>query len=129
MIRVPLYQPGQESATRIEFRAPDPACNPYLAFSVMLAAGLKGMEENYRLADPVEENIFAMSHLEKEKRGIAALPGNLFAALQAVKKSGLVKETLGEHMFDKFVENKEIEWDLYRVHVSRYEIEKYLPTL
>ncbi|MCX6349463.1 MAG: glutamine synthetase family protein, partial [Candidatus Aureabacteria bacterium] len=129
MIRVPLYQPGQESATRIEFRAPDPACNPYLAFSVMLAAGLQGMEENYRLADPVEENIFAMSHLEKEKRGIAALPGNLFAALQAVKKSGLVKETLGEHMFEKFVENKEIEWDLYRVHVSRYEIEKYLPTL
>ncbi len=129
MIRVPLYQPGKEGATRIEFRAPDPACNPYLAFAVMLAAGLAGMAGKYRLAEPLEENIFALSAGEKEKRGIQALPGSLYAAIEAVRGSALVKETLGAHMFEKFVENKEIEWDNYRTHVSRYELDEYLPIL
>jgi len=129
MIRVPLYQPGKEGATRIEFRAPDPACNPYLAFAVMLAAGMAGMEGKYRLPDPVEENIFHMSEAEKRKRGIAALPGNLWTALEKVKASALVKETLGDHTFEKFIRNKEIEWDNYRIHVSRYELDEYLPIL
>ena len=129
MIRVPLYQPGKEGATRIEFRAPDPSCNPYLAFAVMLAAGLKGVEGKYRLPEPVEENIFQMTAAEKAKRGIVALPGSLYAALEKVRGSALVKETLQAHLFEKFVENKEIEWDNYRTHVSRYELTEYLPIL
>ena len=127
MIRVPMYKPGKEVATRIEFRAPDPACNPYLAFAVMLAAGLKGVEDEYELSDPIEEDIYEMSEKEKETKGIVTLPGNLYEAILEVEKSDLVKDALGEHVFNKFVENKKIEWDMYRTHVSQYEIEKYMP--
>jgi glutamine synthetase len=129
MIRVPMYKPGKELATRIEFRAPDPACNPYLAFAVMLAAGLKGIENDYPLPDPVEDDIYEMTESEKEKRGIETLPGNLYEALLEVQDSEVVREALGEHTFNKFVENKKIEWDRYRTHVSRYEIEEYLPKI
>ncbi len=129
MIRVPMYKPGKEQATRIEFRSPDPACNPYLAFAVMLAAGLKGIEENYPLAEPIEEDIYEMDEAAREQAGINSLPGNLFEALQEVQKSELVRETLGDHIFNKFIDNKKIEWDRYRIHVSQYEIEKYLPIL
>jgi glutamine synthetase len=129
MIRVPMYKPGKERATRIEFRSPDPACNPYLAFAVMLAAGLKGVEEDYPLPEPVEEDIYEMDEAGREQVGIKSLPGNLFEAIQEVEKSELVRQTLGDHIFDKFVANKKIEWDRYRVHVSQYEIEKYLPIL
>jgi len=127
MIRVPMYKPGKEVATRIEFRAPDPACNPYLAFAVMLAAGLKGIENEYELSDPVEEDIYKMSKEEKKQRGITTLPDNLYEALIEVEKSELVKEALGDHIFNKIIENKKIEWDMYRTHVSKFEIEKYLP--
>ncbi len=127
MIRVPMYKPGKEMATRIEFRAPDPSCNPYLAFAVMLAAGLNGIEKGYELPAPIEEDIYRMSTAEKEKHKIQTLPGNLYEALLEVESSQLVREALGEHIFNKFIENKKIEWDLYRTHVSRYEIEKYLP--
>ncbi|MBW2576292.1 MAG: glutamine synthetase [Deltaproteobacteria bacterium] len=127
MIRVPMYKPGKEIATRIEFRAPDPACNPYLAFAVMLAAGLKGIEDEYEIPDPIEEDIYKMSQKEKNARGITTLPDNLYEAIIEVEKSELVKEALGEHIFNKFIENKKIEWDMYRTHVSKYEIEKYLP--
>ena len=127
MIRVPMYKPGKEVATRIEFRAPDPACNPYLAFAVMLAAGLKGVEKGYELPEPIEEDIYEMSEKEKNERGIITLPGNLYEAIMEVEKSELVKEALGEHIFNKFVENKKIEWDMYRTHVSQYEIDKYMP--
>ena len=129
MIRVPMYKPGKEQATRIEFRSPDPACNPYLAFAVMLAAGVKGIEENYPLADPIEEDIYEMDEAARARAGIESLPGNLFEALQEVEKSELVRETLGDHIFNKFIENKKIEWDRYRTHVSRYEIENYLPIM
>jgi glutamine synthetase len=129
MIRVPMYKPGKELATRIEFRSPDPACNPYLAFAVMLAAGLKGIDEDYSLPDPIEEDIYEMDEVAREKAGIESMPGSLFEALQEVEKSELVRETLGDHIFNKFVANKKIEWDRYRVHVSQYEIEKYLPIL
>ncbi len=129
MIRVPLYQTGKEMATRFEFRAPDPACNPYLAFAVLLAAGLAGIEKKYELADPIEENIFGMSEKEKAERGVTQLPGNLYAATRAVSESELVRETLGDHMFEKFVRNKEIEWDNYRIQVTGYELRKYLPIL
>jgi len=129
MVRVPMYKPGKEMATRIEFRSPDPTCNPYLAFAVMLAAGLKGVEENYALPEPVEEDIYEMDATARERAGIDSLPGNLFEAIQEVQKSELVRETLGDHIFNKFVENKKIEWDCYRTHVSQYEIEKYLPIM
>ena len=129
MVRVPMYKPGKEEATRIEFRSPDPACNPYLAFAVMLAAGLKGIEEDYALPDPVEEDVYEMDEAARERAGIDSLPGNLFEAIQEVEKSELVRETLGDHIFSKFIENKKIEWDSYRTHVSRFEIEKYLPIM
>jgi glutamine synthetase len=129
MVRVPMYKPGKEKATRIEFRSPDPACNPYLAFAVMLAAGLKGINENYALSDPIEEDIYEMDERARERAGIASLPGNLFEAIQEVEQSELVRETLGDHIFNKFIANKKIEWDRYRTHVSQYEIEKYLPIL
>jgi glutamine synthetase len=129
MIRVPMYKPGKEKATRIEFRSPDPACNPYLTFAVQLAAGLAGIEGQYPLPDPIEEDIFEMSPKERESRGIQSLPGNLYEALTEVRKSNLVREALGDHIFNQFVANKEIEWDRYRTHVSRFEIEKYLPVL
>ena len=126
MVRVPMYKPGKEMATRIEFRAPDPACNPYLAFAVMLAAGLKGIDNEYELPEPIEEDIYSMSEREKDSRGIQTLPGNLYEALLEVEKSEVVREALGDHIFNKFIENKKIEWDLYRTHVSQYEIDKYM---
>jgi|UniRef100_A0A7C5ENK4 glutamine synthetase len=129
MIRVPMYKPGKEVATRIEFRAPDPACNPYLAFAVMLAAGLKGMEGGYPLPEPVEEDIYHMPKKERERLGIQDLPGSLFEAILEMEKSELVREALGDHIFFKFIENKKIEWDNYRLHVSQYEVERYLPIL
>jgi glutamine synthetase len=129
MIRVPMYKPGKEEATRIEFRSPDPACNPYLAFAVMLGAGLEGIEKKYELPDPIEEDIFEMNPGERRAHGITDLPGNLYAAILEAEKSELVRKVLGEHVFNKFIENKKIEWDRYRTHVSQFEIERYLPTL
>ncbi len=129
LVRVPMYKPGKENATRAEFRCPDPACNPYLAFAVMLAAGLKGIEEKYPLPEPVEENIFEFDAAKREKHGIVSLPGSLMEALAETEKSALVRETLGEHIFEKFIENKKMEWDAYRTHVSEFEKEKYLAIL
>ena len=129
LIRVPMYKPGKANATRMEFRCPDPACNPYLAFAVMLAAGLKGIEEGYTLPDPVEEDIFEMSAAEREANGIGSLPGSLGEAIAITEKSDVVREALGDHIFEKFSANKKIEWDRYRTHVSNYEIETYLPVL
>ena len=129
LVRVPMYKPGKEKATRVEFRCPDPACNPYLAFAVMLAAGLKGIKEGYELPDPMEEDVFMMSESERERRGIQSLPGSLEEAIAETEKSELVREALGDHIFGKFIANKKIEWDRYRTHVSQFELEKYLPIL
>jgi len=129
LIRVPEYMPGKEKATRIEFRSPDPACNPYLAFSVMLAAGLEGVEKEYEVPDPVEENVYEMTEKERERRGIGTLPGSLWEAIQLTEKSELVKKALGDHVFDAFIENKKIEWDQYRSQVTEYELKRYLPIL
>lgn len=129
LVRVPMYKPEQEKATRAEFRCPDPACNPYLAFAVMLAAGLKGIEEKYELPEPIEEDIFEMDEAERSDRGIASLPGNLAEAIALTEKSELVREALGDHIFEKFIENKKIEWDEYRTHVSQYELDRYLGVL
>jgi len=129
LVRVPMYKPGKAKATRAEFRCPDPACNPYLAFAVMLSAGLKGIEEGYELPDAVEEDIFEMTPEEREARGIASLPGSLQEAIEETETSDVVRKALGEHIFEKFIENKKIEWDRYRTHVSRFELDKYLPIL
>lgn len=129
MIRVPMYKPGKEKATRIEFRSPDPACNPYLAFAVMLGAGMSGIEKKLELPDPIEEDIYEMNPAERRAHGITDLPGNLYAATLETEKSELVRSVLGDHIFNKFIENKKIEWDKYRTHVSQYEIDKYLPVL
>ena len=129
LIRVPEYMPGKEKATRIEFRSPDPACNPYLAFSVMLAAGLEGIEKEYEVPNPVEENVYEMTAEERERRGIGTLPGSLWEAIQLTEKSELVRQSLGDHVFDAFIENRKIEWDQYRSQVTDYELKKYLPIL
>jgi len=129
MIRVPMYKPGKEAATRIEFRSPDPACNPYLAFAAMLGAGMDGIEKKMDLPDPIEEDIYEMNPAERRAHGITDLPGNLYAAILEAEKSKLVKDVLGQHIFNKFIENKKIEWDSYRTHVSQYELDKYLPRL
>jgi glutamine synthetase len=124
-----MYKPGKEEATRIEFRSPDPACNPYLAFSVMLAAGLTGIEQKIVPPDPVEANVYKMSEEERLKRRIRQLPGSLLEAIQLTEKSQMVREALGDHVFDHFIENKRLEWDRYRIQITSYEIEKYLPLL
>ncbi|HIP99032.1 TPA: glutamine synthetase [Candidatus Bipolaricaulota bacterium] len=129
MIRVPMYKPGKEAATRIEFRAPDPACNPYLAFAVMLHAGLEGVQQGYPLPEPVERDVFAMSPEERRAWGIQELPGALNEAIAEMEKSGLVRRALGDHIFEKFIENKRIEWDLYRAQVHRYELDRYLAVI
>ena len=129
LVRVPLYKPGKEKATRIEFRSPDPACNPYLAFAVMLAAGLEGIEKNYELPEPIEKDIFELSADEKAELGIESLPGSLSEAIEKVEQSRLVRQTLGDHIFENFIKNKKIEWNEYRSHVHPYELEKYLPIL
>jgi glutamine synthetase len=129
LIRIPMYKPGKEEATRVEYRSPDPACNPYLAFSVMLAAGMAGVEEKIIPPEPVEENVYKMGPAEREKRGIRQLPGSLQEAVQLTEKSKVVREALGDHVFDHFLENKKVEWDNYRIQITSYELEKYLPLL
>jgi len=129
LIRLPEYQPGKETATRIELRSPDPACNPYLAFSVMLAAGLEGIQKGYKLPQPIEENVFEMSPEEREQKRIKTLPGSLYEAVQLTEKSQMVRKALGDHAFNSFIKNKKVEWDRYRTHVTDYELKNYLPIL
>lgn len=136
-IRVPEYQPGREQATRIELRCPDPACNLYLAFASMLAAGIDGIRNSESLPDPVEENIYHMSNSKQKKYDIKTLPRNLEEAIKLMKKSTLLHETLGEHIFNKFLANKTWEIEEYNKNVSKefekqvseYEIRKYMPFL
>jgi len=129
LIRVPEYRPGREKATRLEFRSPDPACNPYLVFSVMLAAGLEGIERKYDVPSPIEENVYEMTEEERQKRGIDTLPASLLEAILLTEKSEIVRKALGDHVFDAFIANKKIEWDQYRTQVTEYELKKYLPIL
>ncbi len=129
LVRVPEYRPGREKATRIELRSPDPACNPYLAFSVMLAAGLEGIDKKYPLPAPIEENVYEMTEEERKNRGIGTLPGSLEQAVELLETSEVVRKALGEHVFNAFIENKKIEWNLYKAQVSEYELKRYLPIL
>jgi glutamine synthetase len=129
LIRIPVYKPGKEIATRVEYRSPDPACNPYFAFAVMLAAGLEGIEKGYPLRDPVERNVYEMTEKERKKYRIESLPGNLYEAIQITEKSDLVRRALGDHVFYQFIENKKIEWERYRAQVTDYELEQYFSIL
>lgn len=129
LVRIPIYKPGKEKASRIELRSPDPACNPYLAFTAILAAGFKGIEEKWSLPAAVEEDIYQMDARERQRKKITLLPGSLIEAIQETEKSTLLKEALGEHIFTKFIDNKKIEWDMYRTQVTNYEIKEYLPVL
>jgi len=129
LVRVPMHKPGKEKATRIEYRSPDPACNPYLVFAVTLAAGLEGIKKKYKIPNPIEEDIYTMKPERREELGIKSLPDNLFEAIQCTEDSKLLRKALGDHIFNKFIENKKIEWDRYKVHVSDYELKKYLSAL
>jgi len=129
LIRVPEYKPGKERATRIEYRSPDPACNPYLAFSAMLAAGLEGMEKKYECPLPVERNVYEMGEEERKAHNIDSLPGSLSEAIRITEESKLMRSCLGEHVFNAFIENKKIEWHRYRTQVTDYELKRYLPIL
>ncbi|MDD5079590.1 MAG: glutamine synthetase family protein [Candidatus Omnitrophica bacterium] len=129
LIRVPMYKPGKEKATRIEYRSPDPACNPYLAFSVMLAAGLDGIENKYKLAEPANDNIYDMSEEVRAKAGIKSLPEDLLEAIKITESSKLIKDCLGDKVFAYFIRNKKMEWDEYKMQVTKYEVDKYLPIL
>ena len=129
LVRVPMYKPGKEKATRLEMRSADPACNPYLAFSVMLAAGLEGIRNGYEPPEPVERDVYSLTEAEREQLGIGTLPGNLFEAIQIVENSDLVRRALGDHIFEKFIENKRIEWNEYRTQVHAYELKKFLGVL
>jgi glutamine synthetase len=129
LVRVPVYKPGKEKATRVEMRNPDPACNPYLAFSVMLAAGLEGIKKKYPLAAPVRNNIYDMTEKERRQAGIESLPDDLFEAVKITEKSPLVRKALGDKVFEYFIRNKKDEWNEYRRQITKYELTKYLPIL
>jgi glutamine synthetase len=129
LVRVPIAKRGNAGATRIEFRSPDPACNPYLAFSVMLAAGMRGITEGYELPPEADSNLFEMSDAELAKLGIDLVPQSLSDSLRVMEQSSLVHEALGEHIFEWFLRNKRIEWRQYKTHVSQFEINRYLKAL
>jgi glutamine synthetase len=129
LIRIPLYKPGAEQATRVEIRCPDPACNPYLTFATLLHAGLEGIEQGYDLPEPMETNLYHLTAEQRTERGITALPETLGEAITELSHSDLVRKALGPHIFDRYVELKRKEWDEYRVQLSQWEMDKYLAVL
>lgn len=129
LVRVPLYYPGKEKATRCEFRACDPACNPYLTFAAMLHAGLEGIEKGYKAPKPMDTNLYNLTDEERKQKGIQTLPGSLGQAIEITENSELVKKILGNHIFPRFIELKKKEWDEYRIQVPQQELDKYLPVL
>jgi glutamine synthetase len=129
LVRVPLYHPGKEQATRMELRCPDPACNPYLTFAALLMAGLEGVERGYELPEPMEKNLYHLSPDERRRLGIEQLPETLGEAIALTSESELVLRTLGEHIFNRYVEIKRQEWEDYRVQVTPWELERYLAIL
>jgi glutamine synthetase len=129
LVRVPLYKPSKSGSTRIEVRSPDSATNPYLSFALLLAAGLKGVEDEYPLPPAAEDDVWSLSDGERRSMGIAPLPGSLAEAIAVMESSELVAETLGEHVFDFFLRNKRAEWQAYRSEVTPFELGRYLPVL
>jgi glutamine synthetase len=127
MVRVPMYKPQKGQSTRIEVRTLDSACNPYLAFAVLLAAGLKGVEESYELPTGAEDDVWSLTEAERRAMGIDPLPQNLAEAIAVMERSELVAETLGEQVFDFFLRNKRSEWNDYRNQVTAFELARYLP--
>ena len=129
LVRVPLYHPGTEKATRMELRCPDPACNPYLTFAALLQAGLEGIEKGYELPEPMEKNLYHLSGEEHRRLGVEQLPASLGEAIEITAESELVLRTLGEHMFNRYIEIKRQEWEDYRVQVTQWELDRYLSIL
>jgi glutamine synthetase len=129
LVRVPVYHPGKERATRAELRCPDPACNPYLTFAALLHAGLEGIEKGYELPPPMERNLYDLTHEERVRAGIEALPETLGDAVELGAASELLLKAFGEHIHSRYVEIKRAEWEDYRVQVTPYELERYLPIL
>jgi glutamine synthetase len=129
LIRIPEYKPGKEVHTRVEYRSPDPACNPYLAFAAMLAAGLDGIENERPLPAPVDENVFEMTDAARAARGIETLPGSLIEAIETAEASPFLRTALGDHTFESLIKNKKIEWERFRRHISDFELREYLPVL
>src|SRR3954468_8470323 len=129
LIRIPLYKPGSEQATRAEIRCPDPACNPYLTFATLLHAGLEGIEKGYELAPPMEQNLYHLTAEERRERGIVSLPETLGEAVDELAASELMRRALGDHIFDNYVKLKRKEWDEYRIQLTQWELERYLKAL
>jgi glutamine synthetase len=129
LIRIPLYKPGSEQATRAEIRCPDPACNPYLTFAALLQAGLEGIEHGYELPEPMETNLYHLTPEQRRERGIVSLPETLGEAIDELSGSDLMRKALGPHIFERYVELKRKEWDEYRVQLSEWELERYLAAL
>ena len=129
LVRVPAYRQGKEESARIEFRLPDPTCNPYLAFSVMLAAGLEGIEKEYPPVPPAESDVYYMTEQDRQSRGIVRMPGSLYEAVLLAEQSELVANALGEHTFQMFIQNKRIEWEQFSSAITDFEIKRYLPIL
>ena len=129
LIRIPLYHPGKEQATRAEIRCPDPSCNPYLTFACLLHAGLDGIEKGYELSDPMEQNLYDLSPSELEALGIVSLPENLGQAVDELAHSELAERALGKHIYDLYIDLKRKEWAEYRLQVHAWEIERYLAVL
>ena len=129
LVRIPLAKKGKSQSVRVEYRSPDAAANPYLALSAVLSAGLAGIRNGYELPPEVNSNVHALTNAERQAAGISRLPETLSEALDRMEQSELMAETLGEHVFDWFLRNKRREWDRYQHHVSRFELDTYLPVL
>jgi glutamine synthetase len=129
MVRVPMYKPNKGQSTRVELRTIDAACNPYLAFAVVLAAGMKGIEEGYELPAEAEDDVWSLTDRERKSLGIQPLPKTLYEAIAVMEESELLAETLGERVYDFFLRNKRAEWESYRGQVSAYERDQMLPVI
>jgi glutamine synthetase len=129
LIRIPLYKPGSEQATRAEIRCPDPACNPYLTFAALLHAGLEGIEKGYELEAPMDSNLYHLTAEERRERGIVSLPETLGEAIDEFSRSELMRRAFGDHIFDNYVKLKRTEWDDYRVQLTQWELDRYLTVL
>ena len=129
LVRIPAFKSGREESFRVELRSPDPACNPYLAFACILAAGLDGIEQQYPVPPPMERDVAQLSPAERAEIGAKSLPEDLHEAILAAEKSELMRRTLGDHVFNKLIENKRLEWNRFRSYVTDYELDNYLPVL
>jgi glutamine synthetase len=129
LVRVPMYKPTKGQSTRVEVRSLDSACNPYLTYALLLSAGLKGIEENYELPPGAEDDVWSLTPAERRAMGIDPLPQNLADAIALMERSELAAETLGEHVYDFFLRNKRREWEEYRIQVTAFELDRYLPVM